>query len=179
MEDQHKVQKNQLSNQLVDIDEQNIISLSKFIILCIASFGTYIIWWIYKSWRFFQQKENADLMPALRALFSIFFLNSLLNRILEFAKDKGYKGNYSSILLFIAFIICNLLSRLPAPFYLISIFSFIFLIPAFNALNYAKRNSTDFVVTEQPSFNGRQIGLIVFGLIFWCLVLLGLSIENV
>jgi hypothetical protein len=55
-----------------EIDEQKIISLNKFIFLSIISFGAYEIWWIYKAWKFYQQKENLDIMPAARALFSIF-----------------------------------------------------------------------------------------------------------
>jgi hypothetical protein len=114
-------------------------------------------------------------MPVPRTIFSIFFLNSLFKRILEHAKEKGYDQSYSSISLFIGFIfIGNVLSRLPDPFWLISIFSFIFIIPPFKALNFAKQNSTDFIVVEQTSFSGRQVVLMIFGLMFWALVLWGI-----
>lgn len=157
-----------------DIEEQKIININKFTILCIASFGLYQIWWIYKGWRFFKQKESLDIMPAARAIFSLFFLILLFNKILSFAKEKGYVENYSSTGLFIGFFICNLLSRLPDPIWLISLLSFLLLIPPFKALNYAKQNSNEFEVTEQTSFNGRQIGLIIIGLILWGLIFLGL-----
>ena len=162
-----------------DIEEQNIISLNKFIFLSIISFGLYPIWWIYKAWRFYQQKDKIDIMPVARAIFSIFFLPSLFNKTLAFAKGKGYNENYSSVALFIGWIIGNLLSRLPDPFWLISILGFIFLIPPFNALNFAKQNSTNFIVKEQTSYSGRQIVLIVIGVVFWCLVLFGMTIEEV
>lgn len=118
-------------------------------------------------------------MPAARAIFSIFFLNSLFNRILDFAKQKGYDGSYSSTTLFIGFLIGNLLAKLPDPFWLVSLLSFVFLIRPFNALNYAKQNSNEIIVKEQNSFSGRQIGLIVIGVIFWGLVILGLTMEEV
>lgn len=156
------------------IEEQKVISLGNFIILCIASFGLYSIWWIYKEWRFFQQKDNLDIMPAARAIFSIIFLIPLFNKILTFAKKKGYTQHYSSTLLFIGFFIGNLLSSLPDPLWLISIFSFVFFIPPFNAINYAKQNSNEFIVTQQDVFSGRQIGLIIIGLILWILILLGM-----
>ena len=35
------------------VEEQKIISLNKFILLSIISFGLYEIWWIYKAWEFF------------------------------------------------------------------------------------------------------------------------------
>jgi hypothetical protein len=179
MENQDEILDANVTQPMNNIEEQKIIHLNKFIILCIISFGLYSIWWIYKAWRFYQQKENLDIMPAARAIFSIFFLTSLFNKILSFAKEKGYGENFSSIGLFIGFIIGNLLAELPDPFWLISILSFVFLIPPFKALNYAKQNSREFLVTEQTSFSGRQIGLIVVGIIFWGLVLLGMTMEDI
>lgn len=157
------------------VDDQEIISLNKFIILSIISFGTYEIWWMYKAWRFFKQKEKLDIIPWARAIFGLFFLNSLFNKILEFAKEKGYNKEYSSSTLFVCFFIGNLLSKLPDPFWLISILSFVFIIPPFEALNFAKQKSTNIIVIEQTKFNGWQITLIVLGTIFWGLILFGLT----
>jgi hypothetical protein len=162
-----------------NIETQNIISLNKFIFLSVASFGLYEIWWIYKAWKFYQQKEQVDIMPAARAIFSIFYLNSLFEKILEFAKEKDYEKKYSSISLFLGFIAGNLLTRLPDPFWLVSIFIFVFLIPPFQALNFAKQNSKDFIVIEQTSFSSRQIALIVVGVVFWILVILGMTMKDV
>jgi hypothetical protein len=67
------------------------------------------------------------------------------------------------------------LSKLPDPFWLISVFSFVFIIPPFKALNFAKLKSTNIIVVEQTGFNGRQIVLIVLGIIFWGLILLGIT----
>lgn len=162
-----------------DVEEQKIMSLNKFIFLSIISFGIYQIWWIYKSWRFYQQKEKLDIMPAARAIFSILFIHSLFTKILDFAKEKGYNETYSPTTLFIGFIVVNLLSRLPDPFWLISLSSIVCLIQPFNALNYAKQNSTDFIVTEETSFSGKQIALIVIGVILWALVIVGLNMNEV
>ena len=161
------------------VEEQKIISLNKFIFLSIITFGLYDVWWIYKAWDFFDQKEKLDINPAIRTLFSIFFLISLFNRILRFAKEKGYNNNYNSILLFIGFWVANFLTYLPEPFCLISIFGYVFLVLPFKALNFAKRNSTDFIVTEQTSFSSRQIALIIIGVTLWVFILLGSTIVDV
>jgi hypothetical protein len=161
-----------------DIEEQKIISLSKFILLSFITFGLYSIWWFYKSWRFFQQKENSDILPAVRAIFSIVFLYQLLSKILSFAKQKGYSGSYSSTLIFISFFFTNLLSRLPDPYWLISSLSFVFIIPPFKALNFAKQNSSDFIVSFQTSFNKNQIVLIVLGSIIWTLGIIGMMMPE-
>lgn len=160
--------------EMADVEEQQLISLRKFIILSIATCGIYEIWWTYKAWRFFQQKENTQIMPALRALLNLFFLVQLLNKIRSFAEEKGYGKGYSSILLYAGFILVSFLVQLPDPYWLLSAGSFVFLIKPFEALNFVKRNSPDLVVIEQDTFNGRQKVLVVFGGIFWFLAILGL-----
>jgi hypothetical protein len=177
MNNENEVLDNDILEITNDVDVQQIISLNKFIFLSIISFGTYEIWWIYKAWKFFQQKEKLDIMPAARAIFAIFFLNSLFVKTLELAKEKGYQENYSSISLCVGFFLVNVLSKLPDPFWLISIMSFVFLIPPFKALNFAKQNSDDLIVNEQISYSSRQTILVVIGTLFWGLVLFGMTLK--
>ncbi len=106
-------------------------------------------------------------------MFSVFFLHSLFDRIKRFAGENGYQETYSTNSLFWGFLIFSLLSLLPDFLWLISVFSFVFLIPPFEALNYALRNSPDYTVVEQESMSSRQIGLIVVGILFWILMLSG------
>ena len=154
-----------------------IVTLQKFIILCLASFGLYTIWWMYKTWKFFKEKDNLDIMPVPRAIFAIFFLNGLFERVQEFAQDKGYTKTFSSIGCFLGVIGFNLAGRLPDPYFLISLLSFLFFIPAVEALNYGIRKSADYEVRDTESFNARQLILLIVGGIFWALVLLGLSVD--
>jgi hypothetical protein len=161
-----------------NVDPQELISLNKFIFLSIISFGLYEIWWTYKAWRFYKQKDGLDIMPAARALFGIFFTASLFREVLDHAEKEGYQETYSPGGLFAGFFIFNILSRLPKPFWIISVFSFICFIPPFKALNYARKNSKDIIIKEQNSFNTKQAILIIVGIIFWALVILGLIMTN-
>lgn len=161
------------------VEPQHIISLSKFIVLSIVSLGLYTSWWQYKAWRFYKQKEKADIAPAARVIFSLFFIYSLFNKIQQSAAEKGYLKKYSAGFLFAGIIVVALLSQLPSPFgVIISLTHFLFFIPPFKALNYAKENSTDINIVIQDSFNGRQIGIIIVGLLFWILLLIGLSVPH-
>ena len=103
MENQDKFSERDNLETTYVVEEQKIISLNKFIFLSIISFGLYELWWIYKAWGFFKQREKLNIIPAVHAIFSIFFLISLFNKILHFAKEKGYGNNYSSILLFVCY----------------------------------------------------------------------------
>ena len=178
MENQTDVLDSSRSDVNSAIEEQKIITLAKFIVLNIMSFGLYHLWWNYKAWRFFQQKENLDIMPVWRAIFSVFFLTNLFNRILFFAKEKGYDNNYSSFGLFLGFFITSLFSNSDNGIWLISLFSVVFFIPPFEAFNYARQNSNDLNVTEQKNYSGRQVIIIVLGLVLWGLVLIALTSDN-
>ena len=125
MEDSNETRNYDNLEKTTDVEVQQIISLNKFIFLSIISFGTYELWWIYKAWRFFMQKDKLDIMPAVR-----------------------------------------------------TIFSFVFIIPPFKALNFAKQNATDIIVDEQTSYSRRQIALIIVGAIFWVLVIVGMANEQ-
>ena len=178
MEYRDQILDSDIEQKTSDVDTQQIISLNKFILLCFASFGIYELWWIYKAWRFYKQKEKSDIYPAARAIFSIFFLYSLMKKILADAQAKSYSGSYASGSLFCGFILLNLMGRAPDPLWLISIFSFACLIPTFNALNYLKQNSADIIAVEQDSFNTRQIVLLVVGIIFWGLIIYGIFMPE-
>lgn len=174
------------SDQILDLnvtDESNskveieIVDGTKVLILSLVSFGLYGIWWIYKSWRFFKEKDGLDIMPAARAIFSIFFLYSLFENIQHYAKSNGYQKSYSSGGLFAGQIIFSLASRLPEPYWLISIVSSFFLLAPANALNFAIANSEQYKATIVSGFNGRQIAVLVIGGILWMLVLAGLFLA--
>lgn len=153
------------------IEDQTIISLNKFIILYIITIGLYGVWWIYKAWRFFKFKVDPTIKPAVRTIFSIIYFYSLLQAIKAYAEEKEYPYSYTSGSLFVGFFLFNFLSYLPDPYWFISIFGFIFLIPAFNALNFAKRKSDEFKIIEEVSYNHRQIALVGVGTIFWLILL--------
>ncbi len=154
-----------------------IVTLQKFVILSFISFGVYPIWWMYKTWKFFKVKDNLDIMPVPRAIFAIFFLNGLFEKIQGFAQSKGYTKSFSSIGCFLGVIALNVTGRLPEPYFLVSILSFLFFIPAVEALNFGIRNSEGYEIRDTEYFNARQLILIILGGIFWALVLIGLSVD--
>jgi hypothetical protein len=158
----------------VDKIEINKLSVNKFVILSIVTLGLYELWWIFKSWRFFQDKEKSDIMPAIRTVFSIFYLIPLFNKILNLAKNNGYKHSYVSVFLFVGFLAANLLVLLPSLFFLTAIISFVFLIPPFKALNFAVNYCEGFTVIEQSAFSKRQIFLLIIGVILWILVIVSI-----
>lgn len=92
-----------------------LISQNKFILLNVLTLGLYGIWWMYKSWRFFKERDGSDIMPVARTVFAIFYSYELFERILSYAKLNGHTEEYSSSGLFALFFVLNLSARLPDP----------------------------------------------------------------
>jgi len=164
------------SNLDFDVNKKEIalLSTTQFMVLYILSFGLYGIWWMYKSWKFFKEKDHLDIMPAARAIFAVIFIYSLFERIKQYAQTNGYTNDFSILLCVIGFILLNALSRLPDPYWLVSFLGGFFLIAPLNAMNYAIKHSDDFKGVDQQGFNSRQYAIILIGSIFSILVLIAL-----
>mgnify|MGYP005989546817 CR=1 FL=1 len=53
------------------------VSANKFVILFMATFGLYSIYWFYKHWAEYKESSGENIWPIPRAIFSIFFTHSL------------------------------------------------------------------------------------------------------
>lgn len=160
--------------QKLVVTELKILSVKQFLLLSFLSLSLYPVWWSYKVWRFFKEKENSDILPAVRTVFGIFYFLPLFNKILNFAQRNGYREKYYSVVLYLGVIGFSLLSRLPDPYALISILGITFFVPPLMAFNYGLATDPEVEVEIQTSFNTRQIVLMVIGGIIWFFALLGL-----
>jgi hypothetical protein len=164
-------------NQDSDKKEVDTIDSGKFLLLYFLSIGLYGIWWMYKMWRFFREKDSSDIMPAWRAIFGVFFIYSLFEKILNFAKQNTPAvSTYSSALLAATFIILNLLGRLPDPYWLIAFAAGLCFIQPIHAFNSAITTSYRYRAKEPGMSNG-QIVIVVVGVLFWLLILFGLFVP--
>ena len=157
-----------------EIEPQYLIKESKFLLLSILTFGFYPIWWIYKSWTFFIQKEGSNANPAMRVVFNVFFMLSLLNKIQRFGKQEGYQGRSFPVISYILIIGAGLCSVFPPPFFLINTLSCLFFLPYLRTLNYCLQQSYEIRSYEDTGLSTRQTVLVVIGLVFWILVTIGL-----
>jgi hypothetical protein len=158
--------------------KKEIISLNKFLFLSLITFGLYSLWWTYKSWKLFQERFPTDeLMPVWRTIFSTFTLYSLFERIKRLAFDSDHVIKYSSGWLVFGVIFLNALYRLPYIYGYISIFSCLFFIPPFEALNYSLQISDEYETTMSTGFNTRQIVLIVLGAALWIFTIVDIAKE--
>lgn len=154
------------------------ISTNKFLTLCFFSLNLYLLWWSYKTWRFFKERENLSIIPALRAIFTIIFMIPLFEKIKLLCFDRDANPKYNSILLFLGVLVLNLSGYLPQPFNLVSIFASVFFVFPFEAFQKGIEASGDYQVEEQEGFNNNQVYILVIGGVFWVMMIYGLFIET-
>lgn len=156
------------------------MTYGKFLLLNILTFYLYQLWWMYKAWRFFREEENSDIRPAFRATFGLIYLIPLLNKILRFAKKYGYTRNYSSILIFLAYLSSLFFASLASfddkflP--LVYVMYAVCMYFPLKAMNYGLLHYKGERVFDN-SYNGRQKVIVVIGGAFWFLIILGLITE--
>jgi len=145
----------------------------QFCLLYIITFGFYQIPWAHKHWNFIKEKENLNITAWGRAWFLPLFLHSLCQKVFALAEQQGYTENSSPFQTTFFYWVFVVLARLPDPLWLISLLGFVPLLSVVKATNYYWTQEQPELATRQ-SLTGREIVWIVFGVILWLLVILGM-----
>ncbi|WP_281559989.1 DUF3857 domain-containing protein [Thalassomonas sp. RHCl1] len=93
------------------------ISLTKFLLLSMMTFGIYSSYWMYRNWKFIQRKDNEAMMPIARGLFSAFWFYPLFNALKQdsesrFKENKVLPSFLAALIAITYFVISLLLSNL-------------------------------------------------------------------
>ncbi|MEM9025132.1 MAG: DUF4234 domain-containing protein, partial [Bacteroidota bacterium] len=71
-----------------------LVSVPQFIVLSVMTFGLYELWWMYKAFRYFKQRDQSDILPFWRAVFAVLFVYGLFQRVLVLAREDDYQHSY-------------------------------------------------------------------------------------
>jgi hypothetical protein len=149
----------------------NVMPVWKFCFLYIITLGLYQLPWCHKQWKFLKEKDNVNINPWLRAWFLPFTMYGLAKKIFVIAEKQGYRENPSAFQITLIYWFFNVLSNLPAPLSLIALFSCVPLLTILKAVNYYWEQQQPHLPVRE-SFTGREVTWIVFGAIFWLLVII-------
>lgn len=150
-----------------------VISSLKLVVLSITTFGLYEIYWFYKQWKSFKTEKDLKVTPWARALFATLMAYFLFKEVSK-ANDSvdNTQGKLESGLLAIAYFILISLYRLPEPYWLLVLLSFLPLIPVQNAINlYWQNRFRDKIIVSR--FGGWNYVFSIIGGILIVLVLYG------
>jgi hypothetical protein len=111
------------------------ISRLKLLVMYIATFGLYEVFWFYKNWQLFKAKTGNEISPFWRTVFGVFYFYDLLAHIQEKALSRRVYAYFSPFLLTVVWIGLRVCTRLPDPYWIVSFFSVIVLFPVQETVN--------------------------------------------
>lgn len=137
-----------VKNKDIDINELwfETTPIYKIVILSILTFGFYDIVLLYNYWKVFKKKFGYAISPSCRAIFCGIYCFSLFPKLDKYIKTFNIPS-FSPIWFAIFFLFLSALYRLPNPYSILNIFTFIIFIIIQNRLNF---------INEQHFPNAKQ-----------------------
>jgi len=152
------------------------VSLPKFVVMSVATFGIYNLYWAYQQWVHISARGRESISPFWRAFFSPIWSFSLFERIKVDASTRGIAVYWSPGVLGFAYLIMGVLYRLPDPYWLVSLLSFLPLVPAVRAVIAIHERSTG-ARDRNGSFGAANVVGIIVGVGFLLLIIAAMASE--
>lgn len=88
-----------------------VVAPKKFVVLFVATFGVYSLYWFYKNWQLYRLRTEKNIWPVMRAIFSIFYVHSLFEIIDSKLKDTNSSFKWSYRPLANIYILCTIIQN--------------------------------------------------------------------
>ena len=144
----------------------------KFAVMSITTFSLYCLYWLYRNFKVMRDTENPKIMPFWRAFFSVIWSYSAFNAILA-RGGPAFSAGRSAAALAVAYAALSICSRLPDPWWLVSLLA---IVPVMIANGWAREVNEGIEpgYAENSRFGAGDWIAIVIGSLFVALVLTGL-----
>jgi len=150
------------------------VSPEKFIVLSICTFGIYELYWSYKNWQRIASFTGERMSPFWRAFFAPIWSYALFKELKDACTHRGSPVSYSPGWLALAYFVLQVTWRLPEPFNLISLFTFLPFLPVLvSAQTLNSRYQSTNGETLNKQFSGWNIAATVLGGIVVVLAIIG------
>lgn len=145
------------------------VTLGKFVVMSLVSFGLYELYWVYQQWKRVKAQTMDDLSPFWRTFFAPLWVFGLFEHIRVDGIRRHVPIGWGSGSLTLAYVVLNIVWRLPDPWWLMALFSFLPIIPPVRAI-VAIHDTVAANRDRNARFSAANIAGIVFGGIFTLLV---------
>jgi uncharacterized membrane protein YhdT len=146
------------------------VSVGKFVTMAVATFGLYEIYWSYRNWKYLRDSTGLKVSPFWRAWFVLFWNYELLRTIKT--RGSAYAAiDYSAGWLTVVYLTLLVSGQLPYPLWIVSVFSFLPLLPVVRAIDAVNATAPDAHVSRQ--YSGGEIICLVLGGAWWLVLLYG------
>lgn len=154
------------------------VSKTKLVVMSIFTLGLYQIYWFYKNWQGVKQQDGSDIIPAVRAFFSVIFCYALFEKVRKRAAVSGIgrkpfqPGVQAAGWIFLS-VVPN---YLPSFLFIFGLFAVLFLLPVQHIINQVHAIESPGSAINDKFFGVNIAGIIVGGL-FLLLVIIGTVAE--
>jgi hypothetical protein len=154
------------------------VSVSKVLILSIATFGIYHWVWFYRNWRYLRQVEGQKVLPVLRSIFGLIFCHSLFKKVQSKVLEAlPNQKPLSPTKLALSYIALTLAANAPGYLWLITFLAVIPLITVQKTINLLNQSQCE-TLKLNSKYTLLTIVSIILGLIIWILVAIGIFVQN-
>jgi len=154
-----------------------LVSRNKFMVMCLATFGLYEIYWFYRNWKCIRERTGANISPVARAIFTLFFTHALLRDVKIAAAEVDVPARFNVQPAAWGFIILTLLNRLPEPYWMLSLVAFVPLVSVQDTINDIHRRIAP-NASPNSSFGLGNWLAIGIGFVFWGLNAIALFVPE-
>ena len=124
----------------------------KFVLMDVVTLGVYAMYWSYRNWRFVKDRDQSDIIPILCAIFHPLTFYWLMKSLAPTLESRELTSTTFRVLLASLLILITATSALPDPYWLLSVFSFVPVMPVVLAMwSTAKR--TPSAAHRVPAFH--------------------------
>ena len=144
----------------------------KFSLMSLTTSGVYVLYWFYRNWRIIRDHDQSQISPFWRAFFAPFWTFSMGARFTEEAKLQKMSLTLPVVTLGVLYLLVTALWRLPDPYWLVTLFAFIPVLP----FEFAARRLNGNGQLTEPTYgrySGWNIAWLIVGSLFLVLVLIG------
>ena len=137
------------------------VSGLKLAIMSVCTLGLYEIYWFYKNWCLVKERDDIVIHPLLRVIFPVIFCYSLFSRIQETGEEHD-QVSLATGFLATGWIVARLLANLPAPYWMLTLLTFVFLLPVQNMVNRINQDC-DPTHDQNRHFSGLNMATVLAG----------------
>jgi hypothetical protein len=105
------------------------VATHKFVIMCLVTIGLYQYFWLYKQWKRLARTSFEPISPFWRTFFAPLWGFSLFMRIRARGQLEKLVVSWNDVALGVAYLLLSAAWRLPEPWWIVSLFGFLPLLP--------------------------------------------------
>ena len=154
-----------------------------YVLLSLATFSLYNIYWFYRNWKHLKLYEGWDISPGWRTIglfvpiLNLFLLYGLLKHIRDYAESAECETLYSAGWIMLGWLLSNALGWLDDPWLFLSLLS-VWPIGVVQGVLNSYWNKKQPHLTARTKLSGTQIAILLIGGIFWALFIIGYTTTD-